>query len=202
MAEPLDKPVQVLVAKVGLDGHDRGLRVVARILRDAGCEVIYAGLRQSTDTITAMTMQEDVDVVGVSMHNGAHLTLAPAVVDALRAAGLETPVVIGGIVPPNDIPVLRAAGVASVLGPGASNEEVVAIVLQAAGRQPAPTSWVDRRRSTRPASTGTTLRQFPTIPTSHCSKTGAPGSSLMARMVPAARMPTMWLNFPLRPMAT
>ncbi len=130
----------MLVAKVGLDGHDRGLRVVARILRDAGCEVIYAGLRQSTETITAMTIQEDVDVVGVSMHNGAHLTLAPAVVDALRAAGLETPVVIGGIVPPNDIPILRAAGVAGVLGPGASNEEVVAIVLQAAGRQPAPTS--------------------------------------------------------------
>jgi len=130
----------VLVAKVGLDGHDRGLRVVARILRDAGCEVIYAGLRQTTETITAMTMQEDVDVVGVSMHNGAHLTLAPAVVEALRAAGLETPVVIGGIVPPNDIPVLKSAGVAAVLGPGASNDEVVSIVLQAAGRQPAPTS--------------------------------------------------------------
>ena len=130
----------MLVAKVGLDGHDRGLRVVARILRDAGCEVIYAGLRQTTETITAMTMQEDVDVVGVSMHNGAHLTLAPAVVEALRAAGLETPVVIGGIVPPNDIPVLKSAGVAAVLGPGASNDEVVSIVLQAAGRQPAPTS--------------------------------------------------------------
>ena len=83
------RPVRVLVAKVGLDGHDRGLRVVARILRDAGCEVIYAGLRRSTDTITAMTVQEDVDIVGVSMHNGAHLTTAPAVVDALRAAGIS-----------------------------------------------------------------------------------------------------------------
>jgi methylmalonyl-CoA mutase cobalamin-binding domain/chain len=129
-----DKPVRVLVAKVGLDGHDRGLRVVARILRDAGCEVIYAGLRQSTDTITAMTIQEDVDIVGVSMHNGAHLTLAPAVVDALRAAGLETPVIVGGIVPPNDIPILKEAGVFAVLGPGASNEDVVATVLEAAGR--------------------------------------------------------------------
>jgi methylmalonyl-CoA mutase C-terminal domain/subunit len=130
------RPVRVLVAKVGLDGHDRGLRVVARILRDAGCEVIYAGLRQSTDTITAMTVQEDVDIVGVSMHNGAHLTLAPAVVDALRAAGLDTPVIVGGIVPPADIPILQAAGVAAVLGPGVSNDEVVATVMAAAGRLP------------------------------------------------------------------
>jgi methylmalonyl-CoA mutase cobalamin-binding domain/chain len=128
-----ERPLRVLMAKVGLDGHDRGLRVVARILRDAGCEVVYAGLRQSPETIAAMTAQEDVDVVGVSMHNGAHLTLAPAVVGALRDAGLETPVVIGGIVPPADVAVLKAEGVAAVLGPGASNEEVVATVRTAAG---------------------------------------------------------------------
>ncbi len=127
-----ERPLRVLVAKVGLDGHDRGLRVVARLLRDAGCEVIYAGLRQTTDAITAMTIQEDVDIVGVSMHNGAHLTLAPAVVDSLRAAGLDTPVVVGGIIPPADIPLLKAAGVAAVLGPGVSNEEVVATVTAAA----------------------------------------------------------------------
>ena len=126
------RPLRVLVAKVGLDGHDRGLRVVARILRDAGCEVVYAGLRQSPETIAAMTAQEDVDVVGVSMHNGAHLTLAPAVVAALRAAGLDTPVVIGGIVPPADVPRLLDGGDAAVLGPGASNEEVVASVREAA----------------------------------------------------------------------
>jgi len=126
------RPLRVLVAKVGLDGHDRGLRVVARILRDAGCEVVYAGLRQSPETIAAMTAQEDVDVVGVSMHNGAHLTLAPAVVAALRAAGLDTPVVIGGIVPPADVPRLLDGGIAAVLGPGASNEEVVASVREAA----------------------------------------------------------------------
>ncbi len=134
MPEPRanDRPLRVLMAKVGLDGHDRGLRVVARILRDAGCEVVYAGLRQSPETITAIAAQEDVDVVGVSMHNGAHLTLAPAVVSALRAAGLGTPVVIGGIVPPADVDVLRAGGVAAVLGPGASNEEVVATVRVAA----------------------------------------------------------------------
>jgi methylmalonyl-CoA mutase cobalamin-binding domain/chain len=131
-----EQPLRVLMAKVGLDGHDRGLRVVARILRDAGCEVVYAGLRQSPETIAAMTAQEDVDVVGVSMHNGAHLTLAPAVVDALRAAGLDTPVVVGGIVPPDDVAKLLDLGVAAVLGPGASNDEVVACVRSAAGVSP------------------------------------------------------------------
>ncbi len=130
-----ERPLRVLMAKVGLDGHDRGLRVVARILRDAGCEVVYAGLRQSPETIAAMSAQEDVDVVGVSMHNGAHLTLAPAVVAALRGAGLEIPVVVGGIVPPDDVPLLLAAGVAAVLGPGASNEEVVATVRDVVGRR-------------------------------------------------------------------
>jgi methylmalonyl-CoA mutase cobalamin-binding domain/chain len=125
-------PLRVLLAKVGLDGHDRGLRVVARILRDAGCEVVYAGLRQTVEAIATASLQEDVDVVGVSMHNGAHLTLAPAVVEALRAAGLATPVVVGGIVPPSDLPLLQAAGVAAVLGPGASNEEVVAAVRRVA----------------------------------------------------------------------
>lgn len=123
--------MRVLLAKVGLDGHDRGLRVVARILRDAGWEVVFAGLRQSPEAIAATAVQEDVDVVGVSMHNGAHLTLAPAVVGALRDAGLDTPVVVGGIVPPVDVPRLREAGVAAVLGPGASNEEVVATVRDA-----------------------------------------------------------------------
>jgi methylmalonyl-CoA mutase cobalamin-binding domain/chain len=128
-----ERPLRVLMAKVGLDGHDRGLRVVARILRDAGFEVVYAGLRQSPESIAAMTVQEDVDVVGVSMHNGAHLTLAPAVVGALREAGLDTPVVVGGIVPPDDVAVLLAGGVAAVLGPGASNDDVVASVRAAAG---------------------------------------------------------------------
>jgi methylmalonyl-CoA mutase C-terminal domain/subunit len=130
------RPLRVLMAKVGLDGHDRGLRVVARILRDAGFEVVYAGLRQSPETIAAMSAQEDVDVVGVSMHNGAHLTLAPAVVGALKAAGLDTPVVIGGIVPPDDVAILLDEGVAAVLGPGASNDEVVATVRAAAARPP------------------------------------------------------------------
>jgi methylmalonyl-CoA mutase, C-terminal domain len=127
-----DRPVRVLLAKVGLDGHDRGLRVVARILRDGGCEVVYAGLRQTPEAIAATVVEEDVDVVGVSMHNGAHLTLAPLVVQALRRAGLDTPVVLGGIVPATDVPRLRAEGVAAVLGPGAPNEAVVAAVRAAA----------------------------------------------------------------------
>ncbi len=125
-------PPRVLLAKVGLDGHDRGLRVVARILRDGGMEVVYAGLRQTPEAIGTTAVHEDVDVVGVSMHNGAHLTLGPAVVTALREAGSAAPVVIGGIVPPRDVPELERAGVAAVLGPGASNEEVVETVRRLA----------------------------------------------------------------------
>jgi len=131
----------VLVAKVGLDGHDRGAKIVARVLRDAGLEVIYAGLRQTPAMIATAAVQEDVDVVGLSMHNGAHLTLAPAVVRALRDAGAGAAVVVGGIVPDVDVPRLHDAGVACVLGPGASNVEVVAAVRAAAaergGAQPA-----------------------------------------------------------------
>jgi methylmalonyl-CoA mutase cobalamin-binding domain/chain len=126
---------RVLVAKVGFDGHDRGVKVVARILRDAGMEVIYAGLRQTPADIAAIALQEDVDVIGLSMHNGAHLTLTPAVVDALREQGLSTPVVVGGIVPAVDIDALRRAGAVAVLGPGASSDEVVAAVAAAAGRR-------------------------------------------------------------------
>lgn len=126
--------MRVLVGKIGLDGHDRGIKVVARILRDAGMEVIYAGLRQTPAGLAATALQEDVDVVGISMHNGAHLTIAPAVVTALRELGLDTPVVVGGIVPDVDRPKLAAVGVAAVLGPGASDAEVVATVRDAAGR--------------------------------------------------------------------
>jgi methylmalonyl-CoA mutase, C-terminal domain len=125
-------PLRVLVAKVGYDGHDRGVKIVARVLRDAGMEVIYGGLRRTPEQLAAIALQEDVDVVGVSMHNGAHLTLAPAVVDALRAVGLSTPVVVGGIVPAPDVERLRQAGVAAVLGPGTSSEAVAQAVSDAA----------------------------------------------------------------------
>lgn len=119
---------RVLVAKLGLDGHDRGVKVVARMLRDAGFEVIYTGLRQTPDMVVAAARDEDVDAVGLSMLSGAHLALAPPVVAGLRSAGLDTPVVVGGIVPEQDLDRLSAAGIAAVIGPGATAEEVVAAV--------------------------------------------------------------------------
>ena len=120
-----------LLAKLGLDGHDRGLKVVARILRDAGMEVIYLGLRQTTDSIVAAAEQEDADVIGLSMHNAGHMTLAPAMVKAVEAAQLDTPVVVGGIVPEQDVEPLLAAGVAAVIGPGTSAEQVAQTIRDA-----------------------------------------------------------------------
>ena len=116
---------------MGLDGHDRGLKVVARTLRDAGVEVIYAGLRQSPASVASIALEEDADVVAISLHNGAHLTIAPDVLAALHAIGLSTPLIVGGIVPPVDIPTLTDAGVAAVLGPGVSGDEVVDAVRAA-----------------------------------------------------------------------
>lgn len=126
-----DPPIRIVLAKLGLDGHDRGLKVVARILRDAGMEVVYLGLRQTTETIVDAVEQEDADVVGISMLNAGHLTLGPRIVDALAEAGLDVPVVIGGIVPDEDRPALADAGVAGVLGPGAPTDEVVAGIRDA-----------------------------------------------------------------------
>ena len=124
--------LRVLVAKVGLDGHDRGVKVVARILRDAGMEVIYTGLRQTPEMVVASAIDEDVDVIGLSMLSGAHLTLAPRVVQLLGEQGADIPVVVGGIIPDQDIPRLLDVGVATVLNPGASAEEVAEAVRQAA----------------------------------------------------------------------
>ncbi|HEY5650743.1 MAG TPA: cobalamin-dependent protein [Acidimicrobiia bacterium] len=124
--------IRVLVAKVGFDGHDRGIKIVARVLRDAGMEVVYAGLRQTPEAVAAIALQENADVIGLSMHNGAHLTLTKAVVDAVRDLGLDTPVVIGGIVPERDIATLSTYGAFATLGPGASNDELVATVTRAA----------------------------------------------------------------------
>lgn len=124
-------PPRVVLAKLGFDGHDRGLKVVARILRDAGMEVVYLGLRQSPEAVAGVVEQEDADLVGISMHNASHLTLAPMMVAALRERGLDTPVVIGGIVPADDAQTLLRAGVAEVLGPGASAVEVAATVRRA-----------------------------------------------------------------------
>lgn len=123
--------LRVLLAKLGLDGHDRGLKVVARILRDAGMEVIYLGLRQTTDSIVAAAEQEDADAIGLSMHNAGHMTLAPAMVKAIRDSELDTPVIVGGIVPDQDLQPLLDAGVAAVIGPGASAEQVAQTIRDA-----------------------------------------------------------------------
>lgn len=119
---------RILIAKVGLDGHDRGIKVVARILRDAGFEVIYTGLFQTPQTVAAAAVDEDVDAVGLSMLSGAHMTLAPLVVEELRSRGSQIPVILGGIVPNRDREPLTAAGVATVLTPGATSEQIVAEV--------------------------------------------------------------------------
>ena len=124
--------LRVLVAKIGLDGHDRGIKIVARLLRDAGMEVIYTGLFQTPDTVASAAIDEDVDVIGLSMLSGAHMTLAPLVVESLRSRGSSIPVVVGGIVPRQDIPLLKAAGISEVLGPGAPGTAVVDTIRAAA----------------------------------------------------------------------
>jgi methylmalonyl-CoA mutase, C-terminal domain len=122
---------RVLVAKVGLDGHERGVKVVARTLRDAGYEVIYTGLFQTPDKVAAAAVDEDVDAVGLSMLSGAHMTLAPRVVEKLRERGVDIPVIVGGIIPEPDAPKLLEMGVAAVLTPGATADEVVETVRRA-----------------------------------------------------------------------
>jgi methylmalonyl-CoA mutase C-terminal domain/subunit len=125
-------PTRVLLAKLGFDGHDRGLKVIARTLRDAGCEVVYLGLRQTTESVVIAAEQEDVAVIGISMHNAGHLTLGPMMVQAVADAGLDIPVIIGGIVPAADVPALKDAGIFDVLGPGTPLETAVAAVRAAA----------------------------------------------------------------------
>ena len=118
--------IRVVVAKVGLDGHDRGAKVVARALRDAGMEVIYTGLHQTPEQVVAAVVEEDAQAVGLSVHSGAHLTLFPRVAELLREAGAEDVLVFGGgIIPPEDVDALRAQGVAAVFTPGAPMAGIV-----------------------------------------------------------------------------
>jgi methylmalonyl-CoA mutase C-terminal domain/subunit len=120
------RKIRVLVAKPGLDGHDRGAKVIARALRDAGMEVIYTGLRQTPEMIAAAALQEDVDAVGVSILSGAHNTLCPRIIQLLRDKGMnDCLVLVGGIVPQEDLPKLNEAGVAEVFLPGTSTEDIV-----------------------------------------------------------------------------
>ncbi len=121
-----EKRIRVLVAKPGLDGHDRGAKVIAQALRDAGMEVVYTGLRQTPEQIVSAALQEDVDVVGMSILSGAHGTLFPEVVNLLREKGAGDVLVVGGgIIPDDDIPALKEAGVAEVFGPGTPLANVV-----------------------------------------------------------------------------
>ncbi|HEV2247632.1 MAG TPA: cobalamin B12-binding domain-containing protein [Terriglobia bacterium] len=121
-----DRRIRVLVAKPGLDGHDRGAKIVARALRDAGMEVIYTGLRQTPEQISSAAVQEDVDAVGISILSGAHNTIVPRICHLLREAGMDSVlVIVGGIVPDEDIPSLKESGVAAVFQPGAATQEIV-----------------------------------------------------------------------------
>jgi methylmalonyl-CoA mutase C-terminal domain/subunit len=125
----MDKKIRVLIAKPGLDGHDRGAKVIARALRDAGMEVIYTGLRQTPDMIAEAALQEDVDAVGLSILSGAHMTLLPRIVQTLRDKGLtDVRVFAGGIIPDEDIEPLKQAGVVGVFGPGTNTDSVVEFI--------------------------------------------------------------------------
>ena len=124
-----ERKIRVLVAKPGLDGHDRGAKVIARALRDAGMEVIYTGLRQTPEMIAAAALQEDVDAVGISILSGAHNTLCPRIVDLLRENGMDdTLVLVGGIVPQEDIPELKAKGISEIFLPGTSTGDIVVFI--------------------------------------------------------------------------
>jgi methylmalonyl-CoA mutase, C-terminal domain len=124
-----ERPIKVLIAKPGLDGHDRGAKVLARGLRDEGFEVVYTGLRQTPEMIASAALQEDVDVVGLSILSGAHMTLLPRICSLLQKAGLDDVLVTaGGIIPDVDVPALKAAGVSAVFGPGTTIGEVAAFL--------------------------------------------------------------------------
>lgn len=144
--------IRVLVAKPGLDGHDRGAKVIARGLRDAGMEVIYTGLRQTPEMIAEAALQEDVNVIGLSILSGAHMAILPRVIDLLRANGMDdVPVIVGGIIPAEDIPVLKSAGVAEVFGPGTSIEQIAVWIKGRVGNANNGTN--DQPLINRPSST-------------------------------------------------
>lgn len=131
-----DRKIRVLIAKPGLDGHDRGAKVIARALRDAGMEIIYTGLRQTPEMIAEAALQEDVDVVGLSILSGAHNALVPAVIDKLHENGLNNVrVFVGGIIPETDIPGLIEKGVYAVYGPGTNTQVVAEDIKKAVNRQ-------------------------------------------------------------------
>ena len=133
-----ERKIRVLVAKPGLDGHDRGAKVVARALRDAGMEVIYTGLRQTPEMVAEAALQEDVDVIGLSILSGAHMALVPRVLELLKTNGQEhVRVFLGGIIPDEDVPRLMEIGVVGIYGPGTLTEDIIRDVRQAVLGEPA-----------------------------------------------------------------
>jgi methylmalonyl-CoA mutase C-terminal domain/subunit len=130
-----EKKIRVLIAKPGLDGHDRGAKVIARALRDAGMEVIYTGLRQTPEMIATAALQEDAHVIGLSVLSGAHMVIIPRLMSLLKEKGIadQVKVVIGGTIPNADIPVLKEAGVAEIFQPGASTQEIIDFINNAVG---------------------------------------------------------------------
>ena len=130
-----EKKIRVLIAKPGLDGHDRGAKVIARALRDAGMEVIYTGLRQTPEMIASAAVQEDVDVIGLSILSGAHNTLCPQLMELLRAKGMHDVIVLlGGIIPEADIDGLKKAGIAQIFLPGTSTQDIVDFIHKRVAR--------------------------------------------------------------------
>ncbi|MGA9348855.1 MAG: cobalamin B12-binding domain-containing protein [Anaerolineae bacterium] len=131
-----EKKIRVLIAKPGLDGHDRGAKVVARALRDAGMEVIYTGLRQTPEMIVEAALQEDVDVVGLSILSGAHTTLFPRIINLLKENGLDDVLVVaGGIIPDEDVPALNELGIRGIFGPGTSTKQVIQFIEEEIGER-------------------------------------------------------------------
>jgi methylmalonyl-CoA mutase, C-terminal domain len=125
MSDQTERKIRVLVAKPGLDGHDRGAKVVARALRDAGMEVVYTGLRQTPEMIVEAALQEDVDVIGLSILSGAHMAIVPRIFELMKANGLDDVIVIiGGIIPDDDVPALEKMGISGIFGPGSSTETI------------------------------------------------------------------------------
>jgi methylmalonyl-CoA mutase, C-terminal domain len=138
MKESMDRAYRILIAKPGLDGHDRGAKIIARALRDAGMEVIYLGLRQTPEMIAEAALQEDADAIGLSILSGAHMTLLPRVMELLQKNGLDDVMVFaGGIIPDEDVPALKELGVKGIFGPGTSTDQVIAFVHEQLGDAPA-----------------------------------------------------------------
>jgi methylmalonyl-CoA mutase C-terminal domain/subunit len=145
----LEDRIRVLMAKPGLDGHDRGVKVVARALRDAGLEVIYTGIRQTPEMIVEAAIQEDVNVVGLSILSGAHMALLPRIAALMKENGLlDIPIIVGGIIPEEDIPTLEGVGIRAVFGPGTSTQEIIDFIRSGCLKEKVSTEL--RTNTTRP----------------------------------------------------